>query len=164
VRTDQEDDGRTSGSSPVVQYDQVPSRHRGWPVSEDRSSREWVERNTIEVEFPCETKNPMNNRQHWTKVARTSSQARMAAWAALKETGRSVPPLPIVVLMMRIGAGTSDKSCGLNGALKPIRDGVADWLGLPDNHPLIYWQYRQEKCRRGVKRVRIKVIPSRDIG
>jgi hypothetical protein len=45
----------------------------------------------------------------------------------------------------------------LQGALKSVRDGVADAYGIPDNDSRITWRYSQERCGRGVFGVRVTI-------
>jgi hypothetical protein len=65
-------------------------------------------------------------------------------------------PLPCVVTLTRISAGTLDDDNNV-GALKHCRDGIADAYQLPDNDPRFTWNYAQEKCPRGKFGVRIEI-------
>jgi len=65
--------------------------------------------------------------------------------------------LPAVVTLVRQSSGTLDDD-NLRGALKGIRDGVADAFGVPDNDPGLCWEYGQERAPRGVYGVRIEVV------
>lgn len=102
--------------------------------------------------LPIKTISEMNARGHWSARARRMKTARRAAYAMC-------PPaaLPCAVRLVRVSAGTLDDD-NLRGALKGVRDGVADRLGVPDNDPRIEWQYGQEKGRRGEYAVRIEII------
>jgi hypothetical protein len=60
------------------------------------------------------------------------------------------------VKFVRISAGELDDD-NLRGALKAIRDEVAEWIGLDDRDPLIVWKYDQEKAERGTAGVRVEV-------
>lgn len=81
------------------------------------------------------------------------AMAFKAAWA------RSFMPFHersrLVVLMTRVSPGELD-SDNLARALKPVRDGVADVLGINDRDPRIEWLPDQEK-RRGGYAVRVEV-------
>lgn len=66
-----------------------------------------------------------------------------------------VPPLPVVVTLVRVGPRVIDDD-NLAFAFKALRDGVADALGVPDHDPRVTWRYAQE---RGPYAVRIELDP-----
>ena len=45
----------------------------------------------------------------------------------------------------------------LRGALKAVRDGVADWLGVDDGSERITWKYAQERGKPKWHSVRVEV-------
>jgi hypothetical protein len=107
------------------------------------------------VTFPAETKstNVMLS-EHWAKRASRAKAHRLQAWAelrALKSTGIIVGP--VAVTLTRIAPRKLDDD-NLRGAMKHIRDGVADWLEIDDGDDRIQWLYGQEK---GPAAVRIEV-------
>lgn len=55
-----------------------------------------------------------------------------------------------------------DEGCGLNAALKPVRDGIADWLTLDDADPRLTWRYAQERAEPDHEGVRIEIEQRRD--
>ncbi len=57
-------------------------------------------------------------------------------------------PLPALVTLTRLSVGTMDDD-GVVGALKAVRDGVADALGIDDADPRVTWRYDQKKVKRG---------------
>lgn len=59
--------------------------------------------------------------------------------------------LPCVVRLTRLSPGTLDDD-NLRGALKAVRDGVADRLGVDDRDPRVTWEYAQERFK-GLKGV-----------
>lgn len=65
--------------------------------------------------------------------------------------------VPCTVKMIRLSSGKLD-SDNLQGALKSIRDGIADALGVKDNDPRVTWEYVQEKCRRGEFGIRVEIF------
>ncbi len=105
------------------------------------------------VTIPMRTKNPLNTREHWRKVANLSKANRMATYFWMMRFGRPPSGQKWTVTLTRLGR-KMDAGCGLNAALKPVRDGVADWLGIDDGSPLIEWRYAQQK---GSDQVRIDV-------
>lgn len=60
------------------------------------------------------------------------------------------------VKLVRISPGELDDD-NVRGAMKAIRDEVAEWIGLDDRDPLIVWKYGQEKADRGTAGVRVEV-------
>ncbi|MGE7136018.1 hypothetical protein ACQKIE_00095 [Luteibacter sp. NPDC031894] len=109
----------------------------------------------IVVELPIKTVGGLNAREHWRKRAARVKAERHAAWFMLGRLG-SPPVLPVIVTMTRKSAGVLDDD-NLQGAMKAIRDGIADYLYVPDNDPRIQWRYAQERCKRGQFGVRIEV-------
>ena len=113
----------------------------------------------IEFTLPIRTVNELNGshgRSHWPTTKRRKAQ-REAVKKALN--GKTLPPLPISVLCVRIGGRGLDRHDGLPGSFKSIIDEIAEAYGLPDNDPRFDWKYDQEKAKRGVYGVRIKIQP-----
>lgn len=108
------------------------------------------------VELPIKTVAGLNAREHWRKRANRVKSERTAACFSVKSM-RHKPDLPVTVTLVRLSSGTLDDD-NMQGAMKAIRDGVADAYGIPDNDPRIKWEYSQEKCKRGVYGVRIEVM------
>lgn len=67
--------------------------------------------------------------------------------------------LPARILLVRLSAGTLDDD-NLRPALKSVRDGIADRLGIADNDPRVTWDYAQERCKRGQTAVRVECYPA----
>lgn len=106
----------------------------------------------VEVVLPLRTVNPLNgSHQHWSRVAARRKQERRVAAMAVPAC-----PLPCVVTLTRLSAGTLDCD-NLRASMKAIRDGIADRLGVPDNDPRVKWEYGQEKTARGVYGVRVTI-------
>lgn len=103
------------------------------------------------VLLPLRTKGPNNGHEHWRTVHRRRKRER--AQAALVAPAAA---LPCVVVLTRLSAGTLDDD-NLRGALKAVRDGVADKLGVADNDPRVEWRYGQARCKRGEFGVAIEV-------
>lgn len=59
-------------------------------------------------------------------------------------------PRRLIVTLTRVGPRTLDTD-NLAGALKGVRDGVADALGIDDGDPRITWCYDQRKGTYGVQ-------------
>ncbi len=79
-----------------------------------------------------------NQREHWGKRASRAKLQRKLAWLKARPG-----ELPLIVILTRIGKRRLDGD-NLQGALKSVRDGVADRLGVDDGSPLVRWEYAQE--------------------
>lgn len=99
----------------------------------------------ISVRLNIEAESVNNLREHWRKRAARAKLHRTVAWAELRRADLG-PRLmgPVVVTLTRIAPRQLDGD-NLQGALKATRDGVADWLGVPDNDPRVKWEYAQAK-------------------
>lgn len=95
----------------------------------------------------------LNAREHLQvkarRVARERGVTRLAMSAPCAQY-RARPPEQLTITLTRVGPRRmdDDNSCG---ALKAIRDGVADALGIDDGDPRLTWEYRQEKGPFGVR-------------
>ena len=106
----------------------------------------------IAVTLPLRTVNELNgSHSHWRVVSKRRKHIR-----AMSALMTPVAPLPCVVRMTRVSAGELDDD-GLRAALKSVRDGIADRLGVKDNDKRVAWLYGQAKCRRGQFCVRVEI-------
>ena len=64
-------------------------------------------------------------------------------------------PLPCVVGLTRFGSKELDDD-NLRRALKPVRDGVAKWLGIDDADKRVTWVYSQQPAFVPYCRIRIE--------
>lgn len=101
--------------------------------------------------LPLKTKSTTNQRGHWAKKARPAKTQREAAALAMPRF--KLAPV-LLVTLTRVAPRELD-SDNLHAALKSVRDGVADAMGLKDDrNPLVVWDYAQE---RGEDAVRIAI-------
>lgn len=106
----------------------------------------------VEVVLPIKTINPLNGSHgHWRVTS--ARRKRERGLAAMLVPAHS---LPCVVTLTRLSSGTLDDD-NVRAALKSVRDGIADKLGVADNDPRIQWRYAQEKTKRGVYGVRVRI-------
>lgn len=96
-----------------------------------------------------------NLRTHWAVRHRRARDQRKCAWASMRRFGQAPEP-PLVVTMTRLGGRKLDDD-NLRGALKAVRDGIADWLGIDDGSDLVTWAYGQEPGGRSATGVRVEV-------
>lgn len=82
------------------------------------------------IEVPIRTVSALNAREHYMRRAKRVKAEREATAWMLKNEAR--PPLPCTVRLIRMGPTNGLDSDNLEGALKGVRDEVAEWLGVND--------------------------------
>ncbi|AAQ54957.1 hypothetical protein Bcep22_gp23 [Burkholderia phage Bcep22] len=104
------------------------------------------------LRLPLHTNNGLNAREHWAARSRRVKKERGLA-------GTVVPSfaLPCTVTLVRISPGLLDDD-NLRGALKGVRDGIADRLGVDDRDPRVTWVYAQERAKGYAVRVELRPI------
>lgn len=108
------------------------------------------------VELPIATRSEANRRGHWARHYHRNSQQRSAVELAMRAHLGRPPQPPLTVRLTRISPRKLD-SDNLAGALKHVRDGVADWLGIDDGDERIEWTVAQERRKPREQAVRIEV-------
>ena len=108
----------------------------------------------IRVELRIPAPSTTNLREHWAKRAKRAKGQRGAARLALLPYARELRALAalggvIRAELVRVSPRTLD-SDNLQGALKAVRDGVADALGLDDGSARYRWEYSQSKGQPSV--------------
>lgn len=111
----------------------------------------------ITLTLPIRIESVANLREHWSKRAGRAKQHRLHAWAELRhhDDGRKLIG-PLVITLTRIAPRKLDDD-NLRSAFKATRDGIADWLGVPDNDKRIEWRYGQERGALKTYAARIEV-------
>lgn len=91
----------------------------------------------------------LNSRENWrARARRVKAERESTAWALL---GKDRPALPCSVQLTRFAPSNGLDDDNLAGALKAIRDAVADWLGIDDKHAdQVRYLYAQERAPWGV--------------
>jgi hypothetical protein len=104
----------------------------------------------MNVLVPVRTVSEANVRHHWRqRHARAAEQRFMTRALVRGHRGRLA--LPVTVTFVRLGSRDLDDD-NLRGALKAVRDGVADAFDLAnDNDPRITWKYEQARGGYGVR-------------
>jgi hypothetical protein len=103
----------------------------------------------VVVHLPVHTVSTLNAAEHWSKRSRRAAEHRGLARMVLAAPLRAASlPLPVLVTLTRVAPRQLDLD-NLQGALKNVRDGVADALGVDDRTTLVTWKYGQ---RRGKPR------------
>jgi len=101
--------------------------------TEQPSPAVWV----ASVWLPVQTVSEANQREHWSKKAKRAKRQRHAALLLAPRHS-----LPAVVRLTRLSRSRLDDD-NLRGALKAVRDGVADAFGVADNDPRLRFEYDQ---------------------
>jgi hypothetical protein len=107
----------------------------------------WVDRR-LRVVLPVATRSRANAREHWARKAKIDAGERRMTRTVLRalDVLKHVS-LPAVVHLTRVSPGKLDDD-NLRGALKSVRDGVSDWIGIDDGSPLVTWEYSQQRSKR----------------
>jgi hypothetical protein len=104
---------------------------------------------------PVRTVSTLNTREHWAKRAKRAKQERTTAWSCFVHARCRIDrPCPwardsrgkFIVSLTRHGVRLLDDD-NLRCALKSVRDGIADALGVDDRSPLVEWRYDQQRAR-----------------
>lgn len=106
-----------------------------------------------DLELPLRLVSVSNVREHWATKAKRTREHRALTRLALRQFG---PQIPARVTLVRIAPRELDDD-NLRGALKAVRDGVADWLLVDDGDPCVVWIYGQEKGGPACYGVHIRV-------
>ena len=111
----------------------------------------------LEVTLRMRTVSTLNAREHWSARARRARFERQLAYFTLLGTRAKAPAGHVRVALTRLAAprGRALDDDNLRGALKAVRDGVADFLQRPDNDPGIEWRYAQAKAALWAVSIRI---------
>lgn len=116
----------------------------------------------IRVTLPIKTRSVLNLREHWAARARRTKAHRAATILALRVAHPGGVSLTwdkldgtnrLVVTLTRYGRRLDDDN--LRGALKAVRDGVAEWAGIDDGSERWRWEYAQQKAGKLGERVEV---------
>ncbi len=109
--------------------------------------------------IPGKTPNPVNGSHgSWRAAAARRKKQRKDANYLTPRRMRA----PCEVLLIRLSPGELDDD-NLRPALKSIRDGIADALGVDDRDPAVRWEYAQARCKRGDEGVRVRITNGKDL-
>lgn len=114
--------------------------------------------NTVTITAPIRTPNPVNgSHMHWAVKSKIRKRQRETAMLVTRAALKATPvALPVVVTMTRVAPSSGLDDDNLRPALKAVRDGIADVLGVDDRDWRVRWEYDQ---RRGPWGVEIKLDP-----
>ncbi len=114
--------------------------------------------NIVTITAAIRTPNPVNgSHRHWAAKSKIRKRQREATMLLTRAALNATPvKLPVVVTMTRLAPSSGLDDDNLRPALKAVRDGIADVLGVDDRDPAVRWEYDQ---RRGPWGVEIKLEP-----
>lgn len=100
--------------------------------------------------IPLRTSRGQNAREHHhARAKRVKAERSAVAWSLL---GKPKPALPCVVHMTRIAPSNGLDDDNLTGALKAVRDQIAEWLGVDDKDTArVKYVCHQERGPWGVR-------------
>ena len=113
----------------------------------------------MRIEIPVRTESEANVHDSWRARWRRARSQRGAAYFMLRGSALETA-LPCAVLLTRIAPRALDDD-NLRGALKAVRDGIADWLGTDDADPRVFWVYGQRRGGAGVYAVSVEIVVQR---
>jgi hypothetical protein len=104
------------------------------------------------VTLPLRLGRGQNAREHHYARHRRVAAEKAAVTLALRAARLSPPPAPYVVTLTRISPGEGIDTDNLDGALKSVRDAVADFLGVDDSPKApVRWIPAQDRGPWGVE-------------
>jgi hypothetical protein len=121
---------------------------------------------TLTTTFALETETESNAKGHWRPKAERAKKQREASFfhthaiaMNLRTRLKSGALQRIAVTLTRISPRELDDD-NLASALKHVRDGVADALGVDDRDPRVTWRTAQASSGPQTRAVRIDLEPS----
>lgn len=115
----------------------------------------------IDILLHVRTWSEANQRGHWGKRARRAKKQRETARLLVRAARVVIPKSgSLVITLTRIAPRSLDTD-NLASALKAVRDGVADALGVDDGCARIEWRYAQARSKPGEYAVRVEIVHSK---
>jgi len=107
----------------------------------------------IRVVIPMRTYSKLNERMHWSKVAKVAKRERQEAYFRMREAYPFQMSMldimgPITIKLTRTGPTHGLDGDNLVSSFKSVRDGVSDWLKINDGDPRLVFSYAQERHDR----------------
>lgn len=101
------------------------------------------------IVIPLRTSSGLNAREHFgARARRVRAERKAVAWMLKSATK---PAIPCGVLLTRIAPSSGLDDDNLTGALKGVRDEIANWLGVDDrDRQTVRYRYTQRRGPWGV--------------
>ncbi len=92
----------------------------------------------------------LNSREHYmARARRVRAERERVGWELARWAER--PPIPCVCVLTRFAPSNGLDDDNLAGALKSVRDAVAEWLGVDDrDRSRVRYLYEQQRAGWGV--------------
>ena len=108
------------------------------------------------IVVPIRTVPGLNAREHWrARSRRVKAEREATAWAlliAMRPDKATKPQPPCIVRLTRVAPSNGLDDDNLPGALKGVRDQIAEWLGVDDKHrERVRYEYAQRRGPWGVE-------------
>lgn len=110
----------------------------------------------MKIKIAIRTHSNLNVREHWAKRARRAKDERYAGYLWTHKALRGIQ-FPATIRLTRIAPRALDGD-NLQGALKHVRDGVADRIGVDDRDPTVTWLYDQRRGEPHEYAVLVEVV------
>lgn len=107
------------------------------------------------IVIPLRTGRGQNDREHFRVRAKRWEREHQEVAAGLSDLAR--PEIPCGVVLTRLGPSSGLDDDNLSGAMKAVRDAVAEWLGVDDKDERVRYAYGQERTKEWG--VRIEFVP-----
>lgn len=102
------------------------------------------------IRIPLRTVSALNAREHWQ--ARSSRVKRERKTVAGYLLGKTKPMVPCSIRLTRVAPSAGVDDDNLVGAMKSVRDQIAEWLGIDDRHRnQVRYVYAQKRGPWGVE-------------
>lgn len=113
----------------------------------------------LRLVVPIRTVSLTNQREHWRARHRRVSLERTAVWAYWLAQAPDLPETWVraCVRLTRLSPGELDDD-NLRGALKAVRDQVADELKVDDKDPRVEWFYAQRRSPEYAVEIAVTLI------
>ncbi len=103
----------------------------------------------------------LNAREHWAQRSKRVKAEREAVAWSLRSLPR--PALPAIVTLTRVGPSNGLDDDNLAGALKGVRDEIAEWLGVNDrDRKTVRYEYEQRRGKEWAVEIAIRPMLSVD--
>lgn len=106
--------------------------------------------------IPIRTRSEANMREHWATKAKRVKAQRSAMMLMLRRQNVRALEFPICVTLERIAPRQLDTD-NLVGAVKAVRDSIAEFVGMNDADPRIQWFYAQRKGKPREYAVEVRI-------
>lgn len=118
----------------------------------------------IALSLPLRISNPLNGQMGvsrgamFRKAAERKEQRTVTALAVRAALNKQWVAPPYVITLTRVAPSEGFDDDNLRAAMKSVRDGITDGLGLKnDNDPLLEWRYEQWHGRAKVYGVVVEI-------